>query len=1081
MQEENSVIMKVNTMKTTSKRTFTAVCAAITASTLFAFQGEDWTGGGNDTLYSNSENWDGGREAGSTAAIRFDGQAGKTVTFDAAYTNANYIWLGQVSSGSAYVASIQGDSWSVNPLVWEALDPAFGQTATNNSEFLVADANEQNGALRIKSGTYQVSGGVKVGNGKGWLSVEGGSISTDGSLVLADVDDANAWMSISNATVSIGDWVCIGRSGAGRSAVCLVENGGRLIHPDTNNNGTLFVIGNLPGDDSRNELVVNEGGYVETHTDARIGESGSGAMTINGGRVRVATANGGARYIYMNSSKTGYETSLNLNGGVLEVGRIETGSYNDKTGEDKGAATVAFNGGMIRAIGNDTLFYDDENLTVTVGEKGGTIDTAGNTSTIAREISGEGTLTLEGRGTVAFSANPTCPIKAADSTHVTFASSETALPSLELAGGTVESSEAFASVVISDGVYAYNSLPACAAEAYNVSGGEIVVSAESSLVALPTNVTVAAGTVVVDVAAIEGFAAGDAITLSGVALGEGARVALRRVNGNMRSTSEVKGDGTIVVTLVDSSLVWNGTQTEWTAQGAWTGSDSGNTLTFEDGDAVVFGGSLMTPDVVTTNIVNITGVVSPSSIVANPESANAYRLTGGRIETASIVQQGGNTGSLVLANESVVVSGGVSLNWGEIALDGTSLKAAWMNVAAGNEWASQTVRVVADSTLDVDPVGEGYAKLSIEKGATLDLAKGQVIAINVTGSGTLRPTGGWLTVNNLNRFASFSGTHRLETGTTLYVESPDNNNVHYMMGPNAKTVMAGGVIGRFAVKDGTNNEWFGGELEFEEGTSSVLFNNTSRANWNRGCRLHLTSSITGRGEGTLHASGHDPSWHTTFEGDNTMFEGTMNLNGYYIDFTSENAASSNSVWNLASADTFGFNHPSGTTLAFGALNLGSDAGVIHVLNEGSVVEVGNKGDSTINGRVIGNPFILTKVGADTTLSINNSATNAKVVVKDGAIRGTGTVKSIEFKDGSSVDFGELTDRTVVYEGLKSLTAPVWTKRPSVVQENSSGGKWVVGYKTETVTENEGEENETTYTVYTLTATYTNGGFVVRIR
>ena len=1073
--------MKASTMNTTSMRTVTAFCAAITVNTLFAISGEDWTGGGGNTLYSNSANWENGREVGSTAPMRFDGQAGKTVTFDAAYTNADYIWVGQVSSGSPYIGSMQGDSWSVNPLVWEALDPTFGQTAENNGGIMIADASDQNGALRVKSGTYQMSGRIKVGNGKGWLSVEGGSLSANGDLELADTADGSAFMSISNATVSVGGWVCIGRSGAGRSAVCVVENGGRLIHPDTSNNGCLFVIGNLGGDNSRNELVVNEGGYVETHTDVRLGESGSAEMTINGGRVRVATANGGARYIYMNSSKTAYETSLNLNGGVLEVGRIETGSYNDKTGADKGAAAVTFNGGVIRAIGSDTLFYDDGNLTVTVSENGGAIDTDGNTSTIAREIGGEGTLTLAGGGTVAFAANPTCPIKATDSTRVTFASSETALPSLDLAGGTVESDGAFESVLVSDGAYDYDSLPLTTAGGYLVSGGEVVVAAESTAVDLPTNVTVAAGAVVVDVAALEGFVAGDAITLSGVALGEGGRVALRGANGNMRATSKAQGDGTFVVTLVDTSLVWNGKKTEWTAQDAWTGSDSGTLLTFEDGDAVVFGASLMTPDVVATNIVNITGVVSPSSIVANPGSANAYRVTGGRIETASIVQNGGNTGALVLANESVVVSGGVSLDWGEIALDGTSLKAAWMNVAEGNEWASQTVRVVADSTLDAEPAGEGRAKLAIEEGATLNLAKGQAIAINVTGSGTLRPTGGWLTVNNLSRFASFSGTHRLEAGTTLYVESPDNNNVHYMMGPNAKTVMAGGVIGKFAVKGGTNNEWFGGELEFEEGTSSVLYNNTSRANSNRGCRLHLTSSITGKGEGTLYASGHDPSWHTTFEGDNTMFEGTMNLNGYYIDFTSENAASSNSVWNLASAHSFGFNHPTGTTLAFGALNLVSDSGVIYVSKEGSVVEVGNKGDSTINGRVEGNPFILSKVGADTTLSINNSAANASVVVKNGAVRGTGTVKSIEFKAGSSVDFGELTDRTVVYEGLKSLTAPVWTKRPSVVQENSSVGKWVVGYKTETVTENEGEENETTYTVYTLTATYKNGGFVVRIR
>ena len=49
-----------------------ALLGLLASTTSWATNGQDWTGGGEDTLYSNSANWQGGRETNSTAAVRFD-------------------------------------------------------------------------------------------------------------------------------------------------------------------------------------------------------------------------------------------------------------------------------------------------------------------------------------------------------------------------------------------------------------------------------------------------------------------------------------------------------------------------------------------------------------------------------------------------------------------------------------------------------------------------------------------------------------------------------------------------------------------------------------------------------------------------------------------------------------------------------------------------------------------------------------------------------------------------------------------------------------------------------------------------
>ena len=271
------------------------------------------------------------------------------------------------------------------------------------------------GVLVVK-GDMDSNGTLTAGSaagGKGFVVVDGGTLDVTGELQLADNDDTEAKMTITNATVTASSWVCIGRNGARRTAVCTVDNGGYILHTVDSASTGLFCIGNLGGDDSHNELIVNEGGRVHTYGNVRVGESGSAILTMNGGTFRAATASGGMRYIIMNSANTAYDTTINLNGGVIECGRITTG------GSGTGSAKLNFNGGTLRAVAANTIIPDQSDLTVTVGDNGGTIDTAGFDLTVETKIEGSGVLTVTGGGSVTFTERPTCDVVAEDGTRVT--------------------------------------------------------------------------------------------------------------------------------------------------------------------------------------------------------------------------------------------------------------------------------------------------------------------------------------------------------------------------------------------------------------------------------------------------------------------------------------------------------------------------------------------------------------------------------------------------------------------------------------------------------------------------------------
>ena len=334
------------------------------------YNGQDWVGGGEDTLYSNSANWYNGRETNSTAAVRFDGQSSKTVTFDGNYTTTDYLWIGSTSA-----TYYNNETWY--PVVWEATDPAYGLAMTGSKKnFVIADASNQNGALKIVSGTYNFNYTMNIGSngGKAYFEMADGSL-TIGSQFNVGISGANAYFKMTGGEIAI--------------------NGESYWFADANTVGVADILG----------------GKVVANKDLTLANNASATGTINlgnGGELDCGTEST-AKWL---KSQTG-TVIFNLNeGGTLGIWHLDVGGV---------STTVNFNGGTIKNLGTDSgnckyLINDSTAATVTVGENGGFIDVNGNDSRLAKVVGGTGTLSITNskvKGSMIFETAPTCNLKVA--------------------------------------------------------------------------------------------------------------------------------------------------------------------------------------------------------------------------------------------------------------------------------------------------------------------------------------------------------------------------------------------------------------------------------------------------------------------------------------------------------------------------------------------------------------------------------------------------------------------------------------------------------------------------------------------
>ena len=304
----------------------------------------------------------------------------QTATFNlsgGAFTNLGGTWIGETAnavfnlsgSGLAKVGSssvgYNGGTGYLNisggTFISSQFNVGGNQTATSTSKGYVVQTG---GTLTMTGGDNRIGGPFGTGdvNNIGIYSISGGTTTIAGNFQVGAY--GNAEMNLSGGTVT---------ATAGYPVV------GRF----TNSFGVLDISG---------------GAFNNTTTGTKfiIGEQGTGTLNVRGGALaNGSTSTAGALLIGGGENTGGSVGLVNLLGGTLSTLSVGTGT----SGSANVSSTLNFNGGTLRANGNDATFLQGLNNAY-VYPGGGTVDSQGNNITIAQNL-----LTPTGNGVTSIPVN----------------------------------------------------------------------------------------------------------------------------------------------------------------------------------------------------------------------------------------------------------------------------------------------------------------------------------------------------------------------------------------------------------------------------------------------------------------------------------------------------------------------------------------------------------------------------------------------------------------------------------------------------------------------------------------------------
>ncbi|MEI6075328.1 MAG: autotransporter-associated beta strand repeat-containing protein [Verrucomicrobiota bacterium] len=333
-----------------------------------------WLGGANAAL-AGSQTWNNG-------SGDFTWNAGSLNWSGSTWTTGSDAVFGATGVGTITVSGTQTvGTGSDTPLTFNTagytlaggtlLLPGAGNTST-----LAVNANANISALLASGGTV-----VESGNGTLTLNPGAGNANSVGSLTTTA-----GGLTLTSGTLNVTASGGVQGPGLYVHGGTLTVAGGTLnatagIYATINNNGTLSVTSGTCNINNGAELL---NGYGSTGT---INVSGTGVLNVNILRI---------------SQGTGI---INLNGGTLQLNRFNSAG---------GTGTVNFNGATVQAKSSTTSFTP-LGYTYNVQAGGASVDTAGNSITIAAPLTHDGTLgaipdgglTKQGAGSLTLSGTNT--------------------------------------------------------------------------------------------------------------------------------------------------------------------------------------------------------------------------------------------------------------------------------------------------------------------------------------------------------------------------------------------------------------------------------------------------------------------------------------------------------------------------------------------------------------------------------------------------------------------------------------------------------------------------------------------------
>ncbi len=295
-----------------------------------------------------------GRQAGATGFLTISGNA----IFNHGGTGPLHVGSGTGGQGTM---NVQGGVINYSP--------------TSGGEFHVGANGGNTGTMNQSGGTVNVTAGARlaVGSGAGstgTFNLSGGNLNVGNLPIVIGRDNGSGTMTMTGGTVTkTGNTnVILGTLGTGSSQGHLHQSGG------------LFDI-------QGGRLVITE-------------QNATSSVTLSG------TAQLNAPLVSMAERHADGQATLNLNGGTLVTGEINGNAPWTPGDTGPGTSTIHFNGGLLRAAGNNSAFI--ANITnANIGNGGMRIDTNGFAIGTAQNFTGTGTGGLEvlGGGSLELNGN----------------------------------------------------------------------------------------------------------------------------------------------------------------------------------------------------------------------------------------------------------------------------------------------------------------------------------------------------------------------------------------------------------------------------------------------------------------------------------------------------------------------------------------------------------------------------------------------------------------------------------------------------------------------------------------------------
>ena len=336
------------------------------------------------------------------------GRADFVVTNDAVVKSGAFL-LGEKATNNVVNITIAGGETSVYGITMQGVRGTNSVAVTGGRLLSVPWSGDSHSRIEIGTGSdgrseFVVAGGCVIATNRnstfnrgilaggasntlGRVEIRSGEVVTDG-IVLGTSPFARAeYYQCGGLVRNVGNLVLGNYTAAAYKKIDaqVVFDGGVCSNKN-------IYIGHQRDKQTVGEMIVSNG-LVVAEGKVLVANAGTGALIMEGGELIAV----GGVVQHNNTGADSTSSRIRLNGGVLTTPYV----VHVKHSGNPRASSLEFNGGTLRAASDtDILIGPTNELTVTVLENGGKIDTNGHRAVIPKEMSGAGALTKIGAGSL---------------------------------------------------------------------------------------------------------------------------------------------------------------------------------------------------------------------------------------------------------------------------------------------------------------------------------------------------------------------------------------------------------------------------------------------------------------------------------------------------------------------------------------------------------------------------------------------------------------------------------------------------------------------------------------------------------